>query len=227
MENVVFDKLPPCKMHFSQMLRRFFVRSGYIIFIISPLSPPSLFLTSSLSLLLFSFLSVVFRRLCCGHFSFVLCCRCSLLLLGGVPSREILPRELPRTRAEQSKLGGRGHGRPAREADLDPDVCINEHSQQTRHHGGHRDGERHRFPTVLHRRGRAHNTKCNSRMLDDVCLPRHGTDTSSWRWKEREIQLLAWPPCWSDLSPLDFTSGKCGKRRWESASPSPNVSCAP
>ena len=42
------------------------------------------------------------------------------------------------------------HGKPARKAELDPDVCINEHSPtQPRHHGGRRDGDRHRFPAVL------------------------------------------------------------------------------
>ena len=56
-------------------------------------------------------------------------------------------------------------------------------------------------------------------MLNDVYLPHYmarlGTDTSIWWWqednapikaflKEREIQLLTWPPCSPDLSPLDF-----------------------
>ena len=57
------------------------------------------------------------------------------------------------------------------------------------------------------------NAECYIRMLDDVylphCMARLGTDTSSWWWQEdnapsRDIQLLAWPPCSPDLSPLDF-----------------------
>ena len=96
---------------------------------------------------------------------------------------------------------------------------------QPRHHGGRSDGERHRFPAVLHRRGVRVNTECYIRMLDDVylphCMARLGTDTSSWWWqednapshtsrrtkaflKEREIQLLSWLPCSPDLNALDF-----------------------
>ena len=120
------------------------------------------------------------------------------------------------------------HGRPPRKADLDPDVCINEDSQRN---------------PVLHRRGCAHQHRMLHLELDDVCLPhcmaRHGTDTSSWWWqednapshtsqrsktflKERESQLLTSPPCSPDLSHSIFTSGKSGKRHWESVSSSPN-----
>ena len=68
----------------------------------------------------------------------------------------------------------------------------------------------HRFPAVLHRKGCAH----QRRMLHSGAgrRVRLGTGTSSWWWqednapsrtsrrtkaflKEREIQLLAWPPC--------------------------------
>ena len=109
------------------------------------------------------------------------------------------------------------HGRPARKADLDPDVCINEHSQ--------RNPDGIVLPPCLIEEGVRINTDCYIRMLDDVylphCMARLGTDTSSWRWqegnapshtsrrtkaflKEHEIQLLTCLPCSPDLSPLDF-----------------------
>ena len=66
-------------------------------------------------------------------------------------------------------------------------------------------------------------------MLNDVLAILHvalGTDTSSWWWqedntsrrpktflKEREIQLLTWPPCSPDLRPLDLRL----RQEWETA----------
>ena len=125
-------------------------------------------------------------------------------------------------RAEQPKLGGWSPQETCTKDRSRSDMYINEHSQ--RNPGGRRDGERHRFLSVLHRRG-CINTECYIRMLDDVylphCMARLGTDTSSWWWqeeiapshtsrhtkaflKEREIQLLTRPPCSPDLSQLDF-----------------------
>ena len=115
------------------------------------------------------------------------------------------------------------HARPARKTDLDPDVCINEHSQRnpgTMVGAAMVNGIV--FPPL--EEGVRINTECYTRMLDDVCLPhcmaRLGTVTSSWLWQEdnapshtsrrtkallkRDIQLLTWPPCSPDLSPLDI-----------------------
>ena len=118
------------------------------------------------------------------------------------------------------------HGRLARKADLDPDVCIIEHSQRnpgTKVGAAMVNGIL--FPPCFNEEGGRINTECYIRMLDDVylphCMARLGTDTSSWWWqedndpshtsrrtkaflKEREIQLLTWLPCSPDLGPPDF-----------------------
>ena len=119
------------------------------------------------------------------------------------------------------------HGRPARKADLDPDVCINEHSQRnpgTMVGAAMVNGIV--FPPCFIEEGVRINTECYIRMLDDVYFATlHGapwhrhvelvvagrqrpiTHTSRRTkafLKEREIQLLTWPPCSPDLSPLDF-----------------------
>ena len=117
------------------------------------------------------------------------------------------------------------HGRPGRKADLDPDVCINEHSQRnpgTMVVAAMVNGIV--FPPCFIEEGVRINAECYTRMLDDVylphCMARSGTDTLSW-WqednapshtsrrtkaflKERDIQLLTWPPCLPDFSRLDF-----------------------
>ena len=100
------------------------------------------------------------------------------------------------------------HRRPARQADLDPDVCINEHSQRnpgTMMGAAMANGIV--FPPCFIEEGVRINAECYSRMLD--CMARLGTDTSSWWWqedtapsdtsrrtkafmKERDIQLLTW-----------------------------------
>ena len=118
------------------------------------------------------------------------------------------------------------HGRPARKADHDPDACINEQSQRnpgTMVGAAMVNGIV--FPPCFIEEGVRVNAECYIRMLEDVylphCMARLGTDTSSWWWqednapshtsrrtkaflKEREIQLLTWPQCSPDLSPLDF-----------------------
>ena len=72
--------------------------------------------------------------------------------------------------------------------------CVQQLAQpaQPKHHGGRRDGERHRFPSVLHRRGCAH----QHRMLHSVAgrrvfatfhghfMAHLGTNMSSWWWQE-------------------------------------------
>ena len=89
---------------------------------------------------------------------------------------------------------------------------------QPRHHGGRRDGERHRFPSVLHRRGCAHqhrreHSDAGRRVLatlhgapwhSHVELVVAGRQRPKAFLKESEIQLLTWLPCSPDLSPLDF-----------------------
>ena len=119
------------------------------------------------------------------------------------------------------------HGRDARKADLDPDMCINEHSQ--RNPGtmvGAAIVNGIVLPPSFIEEGIRINTECYIRKLEDAylphCMARLGTDTSSRWWqednaphhtpadaptrflREREIQLLTWPPCSPDLSPLDF-----------------------
>ena len=110
--------------------------------------------------------------------------------------------------------GSGAHGRPARKADLDPDVCINEHSQRnpgTMVGAAMVNGIV--FPPCFIEEGVRINAECYIRMLDDVylphCMARLGTDTTSWWWqednapshtsrrtkaflKEREIQLMTW-----------------------------------
>ena len=81
------------------------------------------------------------------------------------------------------------HGRPARKAALDPDMCINEHSQRN---PGAMVGVAMVngivFPPCFIEQDVRFNTDCYIRMLDDVylphCMARLGTDTSSWWWQE-------------------------------------------
>ena len=74
----------------------------------------------------------------------------------GVLRREVLPLELPRTRAEQPDLGGWGP-RTTCTKGRSRSRCVHQRAQpaQPKHNGGRRDGERHRFPAVLHRIRRA------------------------------------------------------------------------
>ena len=132
------------------------------------------------------------------------------------------------------------HGRPARKADLNPDVCINEHSQRnpgTMVGAAMVNGIV--FLPCFIEEGVRINSECYIRMLNDVylphCLARFGTDTSSWWWQEdnapsqtsrREIQLLTWLPCSPDLGTLDFNFGKSGKRRLATVNSRPNWNCA-
>ena len=71
--------------------------------------------------------------------------------------RAFLPLELQWTRPEQSVLCG-WSSRETRTKDISRSRCVHQRAQpaQPRHHGGRRDGERHRFPALLHRRGCAH-----------------------------------------------------------------------
>ena len=118
------------------------------------------------------------------------------------------------------------HQRPPREADLDPEMCINEHSQRnpgTMVGAAMVNGMV--SPPCFVEEGVRMNTERYIRILDDVYLPHctaHvGTDTSSWWWQEdnapshtsrrtgallkgREIQLRTWPSCSPDRSPLDI-----------------------
>ena len=105
-------------------------------------------------------------------------------------------------------------------------MCIHEHSQRkpgTMVGAAMVNGIV--FPPCFIEEGVRTNAECYIRMLDDVylphCMARFGTDTSGWWWqednapshtsrrtkaflKDRDIQLLTWPPCSPDLSPLDF-----------------------
>ena len=165
-----------------------------MIFITSLLSIPSLFITSS--------------HLSSLHFSSLWSSVVSVVVVYSLSCVVV---------AQNSPIWVvRAHGRAARKADLDPDVCINEHSQ--------------RPPFFIEEGVRI------IRMLDDVylphCMARLGTDTSSWWWqednapshtsrrtkaflKEREVQLLTWPLCSPDLSPLDFPPlARVGNSAW-------------
>ena len=115
-----------------------------------------------------------------------------------------------------SDLGG-WRRRDARKADLDPDVCINEHSQ--RNPGAMVGAAMVNgivFPPCFIEEGVRINTECYIRVLDDVHLPHcmarlgqtpragGGRKTTPNHTQEREIQLLTWPAC--SLGDRQFTS---------------------
>ena len=163
---------------------------------------------------------------------------------------EVLPLELHWTRAEQSDLGGRGSRKNCTKG-RSRSRCVHQRAQpvQPRHHGGRRDCERHRFPAVLHRRGYPHQHRTQHsdagrrvfatlhgapwhRHVELVVAGRqtlHHTPAGAPRrfLKEREIQLLTWPPCPPDLSPLDFHLWQEWKQRLAIVNSRPSLSCAP
>ena len=121
----------------------------------------------------------------------------------GVLRREILPLEKYRTCTEKSDLGG-WSPRETCTKDRSRSRCVHQRAQpaQPRHHGAAIvNGIV--FPPCFIEEG-LRITECYIRILNDVHLP---------HWTAREIQLVTWPPCSTNSSPLDFHT----RQEWELA----------